>query len=92
MRNPERIKRILELIQKIWRKYPDLRFMQLQNHLMQEYSARNDRVGEQYLYEKYGSNTGEHFKFVKVFAGVDLFYLEDDKFEEFLVEYLEEED
>ncbi len=29
MRNPERIDRILKLVEKVWKKYPDLRLCQL---------------------------------------------------------------
>ena len=54
MRNPERIDRILNLIGKVWKKSPDLRFFQLITSMG--------------------------------FSG-DLFYYEDDEFEQWLKEW-----
>lgn len=54
MRNPERINRMTELINKIWHKYPDMRFWQIINIL----------------------------EFPEELRGKDLFYVEDDVWEE----------
>lgn len=86
MREIERIERILDLIKKIWVKNPDLRYMQLNDHLAHKYSETNGDCGKQYFYDKYETDKG--IQFTKTLTGVDLFYLEDDKFEEFLKEYL----
>lgn len=88
MREPERIDRILGLIKEIWIKYPDLRFNQLCENLAYTYSEENDDYGKQYFYDKYENDKG--IQFTKKFVGVDLFYVEDDKFEKFLEEYLKE--
>ena len=88
MREIERIGRILGLIKEIWSKYPDLRYMQLQDHLAYMYSESNEDVGKQYFYIKHKTDKG--IQFTKTLTGVDLFYLEDDKFEEFLEGYINE--
>lgn len=54
MRNPERIDRMTELINRIWHKYPDMRFWQIINIL----------------------------EFPEELRGKDLFYVEDDVWEE----------
>ncbi len=76
MRDPERIDDVLDLIDQIWRRYPDLRFQQLMFNLQSEYSQQNDGVGRVERVEKDG--------FTKV--GYDLFNLEDDVFTQFLRE------
>lgn len=54
MRNPERINRMTELINKIWHKFPDMRFWQIINIL----------------------------EFPEELRGNDLFYVEDDIWED----------
>ena len=76
MRDPERIDDVLDLIDQIWRRYPDLRFQQLMFNLQSEYSQQNDGVGRVERVEEDG--------FTKV--GYDLFNLEDDVFTQFLRE------
>ena len=68
MRPPERIDEILELIEKIWKKNPDMRFMQLLYILQMECAESQDGRGKVIETEQDG--------FQKV--GFDLFHLEDD--------------
>ncbi|MEK4025406.1 hypothetical protein [Sporosarcina sp. FSL W7-1283] len=86
MREVERIERILGLIKEIWMNNPDLRFTQLQDHLMHQYSASNEDCGKQYFYDKYETDKG--IQFTKTLVGIDLFYVEDNSFERFLGDYL----
>jgi len=88
MREIERIERILGLIKEIWMKYPDLRYMQLQDSLAYQYSESNEDIGKQYFYDKHETDKG--IQFTETLVGIDLFYVEDDKFEEFLEGYLKE--
>ena len=88
MREPERIDRILGLIKEIWMKYPDTRFTQLYENLAYEYSKENNDYGKQHFYDNFETDKG--IQFTHTFVGVDLFYLEDDKFERFLIGYLKE--
>ena len=74
MRDPQRIQEILGLINDIWVKSPDLRFQQLMFALQRDYSAKNGGIGKVEQEHKDG--------FVKV--AFDLFYVEDDKFKEYL--------
>lgn len=71
MREPARIKRILEKLNTLWEVDTDSRFMQLLHNLQQEYSQKHNNFG---LIEG-KNNTG---------WGYDMFYLEDDYLEEFL--------
>ena len=68
MREFNRVKRIQELITKIWNELPDFRYFQLVSMLEQKCANHNDI----HFYER-----------------PDLFYLEDDKFEKFLIEFKE---
>jgi hypothetical protein len=72
LREVGRIDRILDLVKQIWLKYPDQRFNQLISNLSWNYADDNKK--------------GAHF-FGDV-ANVDLFYVEDDNFEEYLKDYL----
>ena len=47
MRDPDRIDRILALVRKNWKRYPDLRFMQLVQHL---YAGLNPGISEDWFY------------------------------------------
>lgn len=79
MRDVTRIRTIMTLITEIWVVYPDLRFNQLIHHLQTEYD------NGAYIKKAYVVEVG--------WGGVDvsypdLFNVEDDKFEKFLIEYL----
>jgi hypothetical protein len=87
MREPERIERVLELIKQIWTKQPDSRFMQMISNISWNYSAENNDAGKEYSYSKWETPRGDVI-FNKDVANVDLFYLEDDKLELFLQDYL----
>ena len=81
MRNPERIKETLSIINSIWHKYPDVRFNQLLYWLQGEWWDKNrsgrvmSELDEEGLYE----------------VGWDLFNVEDDVFIEHLKMILEQE-
>jgi hypothetical protein len=87
MRDPKRIKRILDLIEYIWGMHPDTRYMQLIHHLQWMYSKHNNEVGKKTLYKKDKHKLGDFYMKEPV---VDLFNLEDDKLEKFLVDYIDE--
>ena len=76
MRDPKRIKVILDLINQIWDKYPDLRFQQLVYVLQNGFSQKHNNLGKIEVTDEEG--------FTKV--GYDLFNVEDDTFEEYLQE------
>lgn len=88
MRNPERIERILDLIKQIWIIQPDSRFMQLMSNISWNYSAANYDYGKEYSFSKWETSKATIFNLDVV--KVDLFNLEDDKFELFLENYLKE--
>lgn len=83
-REPERISRILSLIQTIWIKYPDLRFFQLVSWLEHEYTKHNEGFGTKSLIER------DSFGVEMSLPIIDLFHLEDNKFEDFLKQVLDE--
>jgi hypothetical protein len=74
MRDPKRISEVLELIELIWKKDPDLRFNQLIYTLHSGYSQANDNVGkvEEVVDPTYSR------------IGFDLFNLEDETFIKYL--------
>ncbi|MCH6258112.1 hypothetical protein MLD52_16240 [Puniceicoccaceae bacterium K14] len=78
MRPPERIDEINNLLRQVWKRYPDMRFMQLIHMLQSLYSGENNGKGRIQEVDKDG--------FVKV--GYDLFYLEDTQLKEFLERFL----
>lgn len=81
MREFERIDRIVTLIKKIWENHQDLRFNQLINHLQRKYK-------DGAYIEKGYIDIGKHE--VMEISYPNLFNVEDDKFEEFLMDYLYE--
>jgi hypothetical protein len=76
MRDPKRIQIVLDLINEIWSKDPDLRFMQLLYILQYGYSDKNNENGRIKEIEKDGHTR----------IGFNLFAVEDDAFIEFLTE------
>ncbi|WP_444915414.1 hypothetical protein [Microbulbifer sp. TRSA007] len=68
MRDPKRIQEIQELIEKLWEKDPDLRFMQLIYNIQSSISYNNDDLGKVISEEQDGFER----------TGYDLFNLEDD--------------
>ncbi|WP_230459055.1 hypothetical protein [Terrilactibacillus tamarindi] len=80
MRDPNRIKRILTLLQKIWEHQADVRFNQLISNLQSLYSQENNSFGRREVYTK-------NFIDLEKTSYLDFFYLEDDKWEEFLTSY-----
>lgn len=86
MRNPERINRILNLIQEIWSLQPDTRFLQLIDNLTVSYSKQNDNRLHDTVYRKLERNDVIVFQQDVI---IDGFNVEDERFEEFLKDYLE---
>lgn len=82
-RHPDRIEKISCLIRKIWESNPDMRFFQLLDLLKHEFSLANDGFGKRQVFEL----DSKGHKHTTVF--IDLFYLEDDDLEEFLLDYIE---
>ncbi|WP_033827768.1 hypothetical protein [Bacillus andreraoultii] len=78
MREKERINRIMSLLQRIWEQQPDIRFNQLISNLQHMYSSQNEGYGQRIMKEK--GPLGDEVES----SYLDLFYLEDDKWEEFL--------
>lgn len=87
MRNPERIPRVLKLIEEIWKLQPDARFLQMIHNLTVIYSEQNNNVLNKTVYEKEESTYITSYRLDET---VDGFYLEDREFEKFLEEYLNE--
>ena len=87
MRDPARIERILDKIKEIWVRQPDTRFNQLVHNLKAAYSSSNNNAGEVMSYSKNEYPNGAAVFNLDV-SHVDLFNLEDDKFELFLDEYI----
>lgn len=81
MRDPNRIKRILTLLQQIWEQQTDVRFNQLLSNLQSLYSQENNSFGRREVYTK-------NFIDLEKTTYLDFFYLEDDKWEEFLISHL----
>lgn len=84
MRDPKRIKRMLSLIGELWKKKPDMRFFQLINWIEYEFSKQNNGFGHRRVFEKDSHNLEQPFSYM------DLFYLEDDKFETFLIGFIKD--
>ncbi|MGY0694076.1 hypothetical protein ACW2QC_15060 [Virgibacillus sp. FSP13] len=78
MREKERINRIMTLLQTIWVQQPEWRFNQLISNLQGMYSAENEGYGQRMMKEQ--GPLGDEVKS----SYLDFFYLEDDKWEEFL--------
>lgn len=78
MREKERINRIMTLLQTIWAQQPDWRFNQLISNLQHMYSVENEGYGQRMVKEQ--GPLGDEVKS----SYLDFFYLEDDKWEEFL--------
>ena len=76
MRDPTRITVILDLINQIWTKDPDLRFQQLVYILQSDFSQKNNNIGKVESPEKDGFSR----------IGYDFFNIEDDTFLEYLKE------
>jgi hypothetical protein len=74
MRDPERIEKLLSLIEELWLRDPDLRFNQLIYNLQHDYSQKNNGSGQIKEIEADG--------FTRI--GFDLFSIEDNKFMEYL--------
>lgn len=74
MRHAERIKELLDLVNEIWQKHPDLRFNQLIYNLQWGYSQKNGNAGQIKAVDSEG--------FAR--TGFDFFNLEDNEFLQYL--------
>ena len=74
MRDAGRIPRMTTLLEKIWEYQPDVRFNQLVSNLQSQYSQQHDHYGERVIDSERGTY-------------LDMFFLEDDKWERFLESY-----
>lgn len=86
MRDPVRIDQLLDLLRQIWFHHPDLRFNQLIYVLQSDYSSKYDKDME--IREVSFSPTEGGLKKTTGRVAYDLFNLEDDKFIQFLRDYL----
>lgn len=77
-RDPERMERVLHLLQEIWKSNPNMRFFQLMDLLKHEYSTENNRFGKREGFEIDSKG------YKMPISYIDLFYLEDNEFEAFL--------
>ncbi len=84
MRDPKRIPVVMEKVQKIWTAYPDLRFFQFISYLEHKFEEKHPGYKKQNVFEK----VDKHF--THPITVIDLFSLEDDRFEKFLDEYIQE--
>lgn len=84
-RDPNRIKRILHLLQVIWKLNPNMRFFQLIDSLQHEYSNENNEFGKRKGIEI-------DFEGYRPMTYIDLFYLEDERLEGFLREFIEKKE
>lgn len=89
MREPERIKRVLTLIEKIWSRTPDIRFNQLIDNLQYEYVSEVESKLIKTVYKENNFEVNGIVISELIKSEIpDLFYLEDDEFERFLIDYL----
>lgn len=88
LRNPERIDKAMDLLTKIWKKYPDTRFNQLVYALEYSYSTKTNTCREEF-YVKMEEEGKPFVTFMKSYH-YDLFNVEDDDYIEFLEYFLEE--
>ncbi|AIF45123.1 hypothetical protein [Virgibacillus sp. SK37] len=81
-RDPNRINRILYLLQVIWKLNPDMRFFQLVDSLQYKYSSENNNFGLRKGFEL-------DSKADRPMSYIDLYYLEDERLEEFLRDFID---
>lgn len=81
MREFERINRVMKLIEQLWILDPDQRFLQLISNLQSSYSKDNNNKG---LIEYEQIENGVPWKY----RYIDLFSLEDDKLERYLLDLI----
>ena len=76
--------KIISLVYEIWKSHPTMRFFQLLDWLKHEYSSRNG-FGRREGYETVAKGDKQPYLFI------DLYYLEDKQFEEFLLTLISEQ-
>lgn len=86
MREKERIKRIMSLLEKIWQQQPDVRFNQLISNLHTMYSSQNEGDSQRKMKEK--GPVGDEVES----SYLDFFYLENGKWEEFLQRLVDDQE
>lgn len=85
MRDINRISRVMNKLQTIWEAHPDIRFNQLLDSIQRSYSNEEEKSAKIY-YDTI--NYHGHTTYTPI-AVVDLFNLEDDKFEVYLDKLIE---
>ncbi len=88
MRDPKRIETAMTALNKIWQRNPDLRFHQLVEALKTEYVEKEQAYA--YVIKSYQEEYANGHAFERAVFHTDMFYLEDDKWIDFLVEFAEE--
>lgn len=86
MRNPDRIPVVMDLITRIWKGMPDLRFHQFMDYIHCDFARDRGSIG-QTLYKK---NTFGNYKSYMPETHYDLFNVEDEPFLEYLLRKVEE--
>ncbi|WP_077305750.1 hypothetical protein [Terribacillus halophilus] len=77
--------KVLDLIHEVWQHHPTMRFFQLLDWLEHEYSSRNNSFGKREGVEILAKGDKQPFSFI------DLYYLDDEHFEEFLLQIVSEQ-
>lgn len=80
MRSPKRIKDLISLLYEIWECQSDMRFNQLVHNIQMEFATKNNK-GFRNVWER--EDLFGRISFIPV-CHLDLFYVEDDEFIEFL--------
>lgn len=89
MRDPKRVKLVWKLLYDFWSTCPDMRFFQLISYLEREYvkwSGEKGYVQNVQILKVHGGE--EAMVYLENTQKIDLFYLEDDRFIEFLQDKL----
>ncbi|MGE7781587.1 hypothetical protein ACQKL0_16830 [Peribacillus sp. NPDC097264] len=84
MRKMERIFSINSLVKELWESQPDMRFLQLLDWIESEYSKQNGGFGQGNLFKRDSYQAEEPFSYI------DLFYLEDELLEQFLLQLVKD--
>lgn len=88
MKDIKRIPKLMSLLTQYWMMYPDTRFNQLIHNLQWEYNNKNNSAYREEMYKKID---GEYHTIYEKYWVVNLFYLEDDNFIEFLEDKLKDD-
>lgn len=87
MRNPERINVAMMALTEIWKRNPDVRFHQLIESLKTQYVEDNE--AHHHVVKSYKTEYHNGVPVEDAVFSIDMFYLEDDKWIDFLVSFAE---